>query len=859
MWPLWLTLLLGSPAQAEAAPQVPPAQAPAESFDELLRKQPFFKKILWTTEARFAPFEILIQKQAVPEAGFEECVAQFYGPWLAAAAAEFESRVAKPALLLEGLDPRPPRLIVLLSEGDYVNYSKSVSTWDGFDSAACYDERIRAVVARWDAPGSPALRRYRVLRRFTVGLLHQRSTAALGRQGPLWIREGLGRWLAWHTGNDPKTAFAAPGTEPALLDLMMALAGDPAKQNRHLLPLATLASVTGYADLRKRAMDTAKQQGFPFSDDDPWHGAYLAQSSLWVEFLMRPDAPQHNAALGSYLRAGQRGGGSPADLRTAFGDADLAQLDREFFLWAAARLRDTRHKPFDDARLSTLFAPAAPAGAAIPADPGDPGSVAAQPPKEPLAKRLAVDLEHPAIARALALRKAAAGDLESAERDLEAALARPAKEEELAGLRADLERIGAWRGARDTWLAELSKSGGKLQVERDGKLVSRRIASLEAGVLALEWPQGTEKLAVTALAPSLLATQMKATPAGAPEWVRAFAWILGGESRWEKQLRDKSEAAQALRADATGTYPALVLLARTAAALSTLASAPEPSGVVEARGVLDRLTALRAKDAAGDGTRDHPLVIERLEALRELAGLAAGVLHDAAPPPPGFSATSVSLDADVVDLTYDFASPAELDDWVQRPLAPDDRRFTMQALTIPEDQRKFSVQDGSWTGRGAETLEHRIPLGAPLHLEIVLRHGYAESEEIDIGHFLVGICNDPRTGYLAFAEAGESFLEEFKTGRSIVMQSSNRTSGYLGDPIPLELVHDGNEVRYVHLGVEEPRLPKHEFKSGGIFLISKTNRVLLLDKVRIQGRLNADSRAALRERWIARTVAEAGL
>src|SRR5690349_1025172 len=133
-WSLAL-LLACLPASGPRLVQDPPSQEDAPQpldFEARLARNPCFRKLAWTKDATFAPFEIYVQKQAVPEPGFEQQVAQFYGPWLARMANVFEDGVATPAQLPPIAEPKPIRLVVLLSEGDYLNYSKTVHTWDGF-------------------------------------------------------------------------------------------------------------------------------------------------------------------------------------------------------------------------------------------------------------------------------------------------------------------------------------------------------------------------------------------------------------------------------------------------------------------------------------------------------------------------------------------------------------------------------------------------------------------------------------------------------------------------------------------------------------------------------------------------------
>ena len=159
--------------------------ARAQDFDALLRGKPYFKTIVWTTDASFAPFEILVQRQAVPVDGYEKSIVQFFGPWLLSEAKVFDEQIVARAQLPPGGNPQPIRLIVLGTQGDFINYSKTIQNYDSLDQVSYYDDRIHAVITYWDVSGSVCDRRHSALRRLVFALLQQRSTAFGERQAPL--------------------------------------------------------------------------------------------------------------------------------------------------------------------------------------------------------------------------------------------------------------------------------------------------------------------------------------------------------------------------------------------------------------------------------------------------------------------------------------------------------------------------------------------------------------------------------------------------------------------------------------------------------------------------------------------------
>ncbi len=817
-----------------------PEEAPA-TFEAELKRIPYFQTIAWTTDATYAPFEILVQKQAVPEPNFERVVAQFYGPWLQQMAKLFEETVATPAKLEPALDPKPIRLIVLLTEGDYLNYSKSVKMREGYGRTANYDERIRSIVTCWEFLGPAYSKRYPVLRRLVFALLHQRCNSSSGRQPALWLREGLSGALAWHLGSDPATAFAKPMIEPTGLERLVAISQDATRQNVMLLPLRTMAGVISSEDVRKCVLAQAKSAGIEIGENDPWYEGYLYESMLWMHFLRREGAQAHHRAFEDYLRACMRGGGSALDLEKALGGQDLADLDREFFRWVYARAKDAGKPPADESRLATLFAEGSRAVA------GTASAGAA------LAAKLAPPLEEPRVAHALALRKAGHGDIEAALAELANRIEAARDDPSAAAMRKDVERLGVWKAVRDGWLAEQVAAGAKIQLEREGKKIFLKAAKFENGVLQLEGGKSKEELPATALDSALLAGQMKTTPASAPQWARAYAMLLCADERWDKLLKDKSPESLALRQDAQGVYAELAKLGLAAEHLLILAQHVAPANAADANSVLERLHRVRVE------VPTQPMILKRVDALLALARIAAEKSYDELRPAPEFGGKATWLDGTTLELTYEFNSESELADWESRPDDFKPWRAKMQPIAIPESQQFFRLSGGVWAGQGSFVFRHILPFDAPLYVSITLRHGNAANEDVDLGHFLVRICDEGLGNYIAVSKEGEIFVHDAKSNTEISAPATNNLGTAVGERVEMEVVHDGERVRLVHAGVREAEQAVGSRRSGGICLVVHTNRELILESIHLRGKLGAEAIKTLRERWISAAILRTGL
>lgn len=839
--------------ESSSGPQEPPAPAPrdAESpsqddqdFAARLASDAHFKKLVFAIERGDAPVSIFVQRLARPDPDYERRVADFFGPWIAPMAAQFETRIATPAALPPGKDPRPIRWIVLATEGDFVNYRGSLKSLDGVDLHSAYDERLRAVVCYFERKEADHLRRASALRSFVVALLHQRSTAFGGRQPPMWLREGISAALAWHVGSDPRTALGVETIVPDRLRFLIELSQDVDRQNRLLLPIEELVAVVSLQDLWSRIVARASSQA-QAEAQDAWYWAYHCQALTWVHFLTREDAGPLRVAFDEYLRAGMRGGGSPGDFRQAFGAFDLRKLDLDCLRWSYARARDAGIAQPDEARLATQFET-------------HPTTNATEAPR-PLRERL--DLPRtPAVIHALALRRALAGAVQGALDDLKTALETRGDDPACADLREEVERLEGWRAARDAWAAGLAASGGRVNLTRDGKKIVAKVVRFESGVLSLAIGKTSETLAIEAIPTDAIVGQMKANPEGAPDWARAYGLLIANDPRWEKLLRDTGPIAEAIRADGRKRYDALDALGLVAQRLVALAerapnAGPAALDLDAALALLSEIEAL-IRDCA-----EAPLVVERKGALRELAQHAAGVVHDASPQTPALFGTindEGERDTGTFSVRYEFDARSEADDWPSQPKLANaiqghlDRNELARA---PE----FDLAAGALSARGSFLFLHPIPLEAPLGITVRMRWGTADKESTGLGYFSFGVVDDAAQ---SLARAwGDATLDsrDPRSGKHEYRLSELAQGVELGAVHEFEMSLDAGKLRLRHPWGSEPPLAIGSVTSGRAFVAMHGARWILVESITMRGTLGAAGRAALRDVWIARRVRELGL
>jgi hypothetical protein len=801
----------------------------ANDFHSLWARDNYFRSVASTTNTEWPPFEIVIQKQAAPTAGYEENVARDWGPWLQALAAQFEKDLAAPAKIAPRDGAPPIRLVVLASEAEFQRYGRSISNQEGMSRAANYDHRLRAIVTFCGANQLPNTTRYPQLRRTVWAMLQQRASTTSNQQIALWLREGLSGYLGWYVGAEP-SALDARVIDPSMLKDMVELTKDKRRRAIMLLPIRTLASVGSVSELSRHVQKLGEAAQYTWQAEDAWYQFFLSESTLWMHFLRRDPGSALERNLLDYVAACTRTVNGRADLEKAFPGTDLAQLDREFFLWIYARYRELG-RPVDEAALAGLFEAPAPANG--PASSKDAPILALAPPAH-----------DPVVQRALALRKLRTGDVSGAIAALEAAVAQAGAGTK-APLQLELDRARAWLAARDSWLEELAASNGRVQLERDGKKLTFKVTKGADGAIALESTKGSDTRSPNDLELVAAASQMKGTPPNAAEWARAYAYVVGGDPRWDKILRDKSDAAAALRHDAASVYPELARVGVAAELLQQLSGDAELVGADAAERVSSRVRQLLAE------APDLDLVKSRLAEVRALAERAAAKAYDESPPTPTFAGQASWVGADVLELRYDFTSPTELDDWPEDADYLRKWRDAMTPITAEEDARKFEVADGVWAGAGDTLRRHILPFDAPMSVRFVTRHGGdPNSVSPPLGFFFLAICDDGGENYIGVGDEGSMWVRDTKTGTDDETDSTSAGTKFIGKAMTFELEHDGATARLSHDGVRDAERPAASRRSGDVLLLVHTSRLIALESIVIRGKVGAEAKKRLRDRWI---------
>jgi len=812
-----------------------PEPAPV-GFEARLARHPYFSRLALVEAGGPPPLDFRFQRTAQEDPVRIADLMNALGAILLPVRARFEREVALPL----GLDARPERLpfhvIVLASAGDLANYQSSTRARWHLGARSFYDRDVEALVLFEDVfqPARKEGERERSARHAMVHACQQAWTTLNRADLDGWVLEGLAD--AWaRRGSEQGGAWFDADAIPLLV-------ADALDEGRRWACVRTLEELDFvHEPLRLDALyRTRTPEGAPDFDSGPAWWAFYRQASLWVQFLWESEAgarrPLLLGALGRILRGEATGAGlgaaeGAAALQTAFEDWILANhrsqkpgvpVDR------AAFARGFQRGPKGAPVFTTLEGEGDPLAAA-----GEEAGTPAPP---------ALDLTDAGFDErfALALADLSDGQATRAIAALEALRAETDPAEPRARLGRELERARAWVALRDAWAAELARTHGTLELVHAEKKLRAKVRALAAGVFELEPGRGPERVPLEEL-PALGLAQQIADPGGADAWARLYPYVLAGDPRARKLLKEDGGPASALLADAREDYPARLALASVCRALLALGSEGLPDTPADVRAGLDALKAwIRSAEGLALLERKRPALRTRAEALlrREVELLG---------PHTVLAGRFEALGADRARLTYEFDEARELDDFELG------RYPALTRKALPEtgvESEPFAVQGGRLVGFGETSVRSRFTLGAPLTARYTLE--FANRGATGNDTLALGLCDDGQ----------EHFLWLFNM-ITLQMRVPGAAEGaglpidaiYLDTTYEITVTHDGAHASYEVEGTASPVIDAAARTQGAVFLFAHCTNQARVERLVLEGRLLPDSFAPLIEARIARELA----
>jgi hypothetical protein len=287
--------------------------------------------------------------------------------------------------------------------------------------------------------------------------------------------------------------------------------------------------------------------------------------------------------------------------------------------------------------------------------------------------------------------------------------------------------------------------------------------------------------------------------------------------------------------------------------LRALAAQAELADVSAAEAVLGQAKAMMLE------VPNHPHVAERIAAVRELVQAAAQRLYDEQKLRGEFHGKATWIDADEVELVYDFDSPSELDDWTNRPEEYLDWREAHGPLQGAAALRGVSVEGGAWRARGSFLYRHFLHFETPMGVSLEWRQGSAENPEADLTAIILGTCSEGLDSYLSMNSIGKITLSDAGSTKYWITHDDQEVLSNVGDLLRIEMAHDGQRLRSVYAGVAREEPDVRPRVAGEVFLLIHGDREVAIESIKIRARIGAEGKRRLRERWIAAKVKDVGL
>ena len=769
-------------------------------------------------------------------------IADDWTPWIAKVEQVFDARYAKPLALARRPEAAADTVVLLAGEESYRAWSRAANVPQTELAAALWSPGVGVVVGYEDdflAAVDAVWRRYPVLREHVRALCaaHVRRGAGLGS---LWLEEGLASYLAWHAGETP-AALDARAIDAGALAALVEVASDPAQREvlvGRLAELVDVASTRAAIDLAERH---AESRGEPAP---PWTRTlrtFYAQSALWMHFLQHAGGGRWRSGFEAYLRS-------------AFaGDARAFELEYWRYVWKLHQEAFPAVE-LDASAPEVLSAPRAapgPAAARRAARAANVARVAPATAPDPAFSpaQLAPEEQDLEAQHALALALARAGDLEGAAAKLAALGAMPGGGVEAERIARDLARVRELAKLRDGWFESLRQTGKPWVTQWKGRALSTGIERIEDGWLHLRPNQlGLAKIRLAEVDPYAIARQA-ARPeerGGAAAWARAYAYALAGDEKWDKLAKDDSPEAAKLREDVSTWLPDLLRGSRCANALAELARTRLPLAPRDAKAVAERIRALLE---LGRGT---PILERKLAPLRQLA------LHALAASAVEVEARTLAHGAwaeqegGVVRLTYDFADPAQAQDFARVRHFVEGWKTRAAEGADPAGASPWKVADGELAGVGLARYRHYLVLSAPIRVRWRVRFDASEAADPTPPRFSLSVCDDGEGSAIECADFGDLSILDRDSGfqRRLKAPDFAPTTGVRYE---FELVHDGSTVTTSIDGEKRQSASCGPRRTGSLHLTFQTQIPIAIEELEIEGVRDAAAiEAARAEAMLAR-------
>lgn len=810
-------------ALSSSAQDDPQLKAFRERMDARLKAHPFFSKVKMET-VYAAPFLFFIEKAPDDSPDYARAVINGYRPFLNVLVEQFETSYLKPLALPRSADAPAYAIAILNSAGRYLDFRTAINDPSLGYARAHYTPSLQLAVTYQDTFSRGNTKREEIqslLHEFVHAMQHAYAKDGLMPK-PVWFNEGLAEYRS-----------ACNHMASSLRDLPL--------QNNHVLmlaygylgagrayvsPIPDLVKATSYGEI----VEQAKRRANGKVRGDLAVSMFYSQAEMFVRFLHEAKDQKYRKGFGQYMAAVQAGGAGVEVFEKALDCAkpeQMAALETEWLQWLDGVLRP-QHPD-----MQSLVKGQAGGAAAL--------TMAMEPPVAFDTKGLAWSPEDLAERLAGARRLCVLGLYETALAVLppEGEQLEPAQQ---AFQKRERERITALKKLRETVLLDCDKTKPTLAL---GTVRGKFLRRDEANVV-LQVGKAEQNVPLSAFGPTELLREGNRLKLfqGKDCWLEVWLLWLKGQSLGS--LKDKLARGfttlEDLKQDLTTDLDAAS--GRGAQVLAQLQNMPAVEDAAVARERLTELSSLVRDNAAS------PLLTKRKAGIELLARAYAERAFRADDLDAlGITGTVRALGDGRITVTYPEPAKAPTADFTPVPEA--ERKWLGKQARLPYGGRSgLSPIAGGYQLVGSELLRWALPLSGPQVVELEFRF-----EENVFPEFLVVMSVTDGAGL--FASPGGSVQVLDVHDEELDPSPLGGTTVIVGEPNKLRLDFDGQKVLTSSVnGKVSSTVDVGRLQGGELWLMVHTGTPVQISNLSITGKPDPRDPQAMRERFVARVLAE---
>jgi hypothetical protein len=835
-----------------------PGEAWLYALKKQLAKHSGFSRITYSVERPTPDIALLVEKPYRENTEHGPKVSELLAPWIVKLDSIFRARVVTPQQLSRRDGFPLETLAILSSEASYRQYLSVDTDRSPVRRPARYDPRLKMVVgyltslpegaaaAEWRAP---------ILVEFVRELQHAYYDGPGDRPGSLWLNRGFASYLAGAEALTPD-ALDKPTMPLDALERVVDAYRNKADRDVLLHPVEDLVQARDERDVMLLSGNRSQFLAAAPAPPDQVMACFDAQAVLWMHFLQHGQGGRFKEAFDKFLASAMQGQADLVAFRLAFLLIDFPTLNRDFYKYLFKeheRLLPTKKKP-DASTLETLFADRdarnSPFGAVAPPPPAPiPTEMPSITPAD-----VAIDPSDFEPRHGLALVQARKGELEAALEGLrELAKQKPPAPEDVRIAR-DIDRIEQTIRLRDGFFENLRQTGKPWVTGYQHQELTTPIAGIEGEFLLLGSNSlGVSKIPLKTIAPFDIARQagLKEEQGGTEPWVRFYPYVLAGESKWEKLLKDDSPKSNELREDAREWYPELIQTGEVAIELNALSRFEIPKSAKQATPMLRSIKKLKTR------YEGVPLLQRNIDKLRQLVTAAAMATHVETEPAKLLKGQVTSMGDGTIHLVYDFVAAQEGDDFVKDVGYLAEMRTKLGPAMKAEADSTWKSDAGDFSGVGSACYRHSLRFAAPMTVACDIRYSPSPAKTKSGPTIMFGMCDDRHGNYLASINFGGLAVIDLPSKLSKLDQDEGSPVKY-SRVYALELRHDGTTVSTWLDGNKVHESSVGARQSGELFWWFNTDYPIAVQRIEIHGKIDRSVTEMLRAQYIAKVLSEAG-